>query len=483
MWNGNQVGTLHHGHWFKKPVDPYVVPGDPKSGRLKFIDDSNAGVRGEADKRVQAYCFRMCLTDFEPNRIPFQKPEGYNPNDYELYVRIFQTGWRETFNKFDRIPNHKTDTNNHGPFSTDFIGMNYDYPDATYERRKEIIAEHTKYQQGLMYFLANDLRVPAEIREKMSRWGLAKDEFLDNNNWSHQIYVREARRMVGEYVTTELDCMAKRRCPKPVGMGSYALDSHNVRRYVTPEGTVQNEGDIGVAPRGPYGIDFGSIIPKREKCTNLLVPVCVSSSHIAFGSIRMEPVFMILGQSAATAAALAIDDEIDVQKIDYEKLKTKLLADGQRLIYSGEKAKTQAKGVDPKTLSGFVLDNQDAKLTGVWSASSSMQKFVEEDYLHDADSEKGKNFAEYSFNNLNPGRYEVRISYTPNPNRSKNVPIRVIHQDGEKTVHVDQTQPPTIDGLFTPLGIFSFDKTATVVISNAGTNGYVVIDAVQLLVK
>jgi hypothetical protein len=339
-WNGNQVGTLHHGHWFKKPVDPYVVPGDPKSGRLKFIDDSKPGVRGDADKRVQAYCFRMCLTDHEPNRIPFPKPEGYNPKDYELYIRVFETGWRETFAKFDRIPNHKTDTNNHGPFSTDFIGMNYDYPDASYERRNEIIDAHVKYQQGLMYFLANDERVPADVREKMSRWGLAKDEFIDNKNWSHQIYVREARRMIGEYVTTELDCMAKRRCPKPVGMGSYALDSHNVRRYITPEGTVQNEGDIGVAPHGPYGIDFGSIVPKREQCTNLLVPVCVSSSHIAFGSIRMEPVFMILGQSAAAAAVLAIDEGIDVQKLSYEKLKERLTADGQRLTYSGQKPKS-----------------------------------------------------------------------------------------------------------------------------------------------
>ncbi|MDR3108733.1 MAG: FAD-dependent oxidoreductase [Planctomycetaceae bacterium] len=354
-WNGNQVGTLHHGHWFKKPVDPYIVSGDPKSGRLKFIDDSKPGIRGEADKLVQAYCFRMCLTDHEPNRIPFPIPEGYDPKDYELYVRVFQTGWRETFDKFDRIPNHKTDTNNHGPFSTDFIGMNYDYPDASYERRKEIIDAHVKYQQGLMYFLANDDRVPADVREKMSRWGLAKDEFPDNGNWPHQIYVREARRMVGEYVTTELDCMAKRRCPKPVGMGSYALDSHNVRRYITPEGTVQNEGDIGVSPHGPYGIDFGSIVPKREQCTNLTVPVCVSSSHIAFGSIRMEPVFMILGQSAATVAALALDDGIDVQQLDYEKLKERLVIDGQRLTYSGRNP--DVRGIDPKKLQGIVLDN------------------------------------------------------------------------------------------------------------------------------
>jgi hypothetical protein len=480
-WNGNQVGILHHGHWFKKPVDPYIIPGDPKSGRLKFIDDSKPGVRGEADHRVQAYCFRMCLTDYEPNRVPFPKPEGYNSNDYELYVRVFATGWRETFHKFDRIPNYKTDTNNHGPFSTDFIGMNYDYPDASYERRKEIIAEHTKYQQGLMYFLANDERVPDDVRNKMSQWGLAKDEFTDNGNWSHQIYVREARRMVGEYVTTELDCMAKRRCPKPVGLGSYALDSHNVRRYITPQGTVQNEGDIGVSPKGPYGIDFGSIVPKREQCTNLVVPVCVSSSHIAFGSIRMEPVFMILGQSAATVAVLAINENIDVQKLDYEKLKKHLTENGQRLSYSEQK--NNSNRVDTNKLDGIVLDNDSAKLIGNWESSSSMPKFVGADYLHDANEGKGNKSVEFSFKITKPGNYGVRISYTPNPNRSTAVPVRIAHRDGETIIKIDQTKKPSIDHLFVPLGTFPFDKTATITISNSETTGYVVADAVQLILQ
>ncbi len=330
-WNGNQVGTLPKGHLFEKPVDPYVVPGDPKSGRLKYVDDSAPGVRGEADDRVQAYCFRMCLTDHEPNRVPFPKPDGYDPSDYELLVRVFDTGWRKVFNKFDRIPNRKTDTNNHGPFSTDMIGANYEYPEASYEKRAAIIADHVRYQQGLMYFLANDPRVPEEIREKMSHWGLAKDEFSETGHWPHQIYVREARRMVGDYVMTEADCQSKRRCPRPIGMGSYNLDSHNVRRYITPAGTVQNEGDIQEPLREPYTIDLGSVLPKQAECENLLVPVCVSSSHIAYGSVRMEPVFMILGQSAATTAAFAIDAGTPVQEVDYPKLRERLLADGQRL--------------------------------------------------------------------------------------------------------------------------------------------------------
>ncbi len=182
-----------------------------------------------------------------------------------------------------------------------------------------------------MYFLANDLRVPATIREEMSNWVLAKDEFADNGHWPHQLYIREARRMIGQYVTTELDVQSKRVPPQPVGMGSYTMDSHNVQRYFTPEGYVQNEGDIGVSPNQPYRISYGSIIPKKGECENLLVPVCVSSSHIAFGSIRMEPVFMILGQSAATAACLAIDDQVSVQDVDYSRLKKRLIADKQRL--------------------------------------------------------------------------------------------------------------------------------------------------------
>jgi hypothetical protein len=248
-----------------------------------------------------------------------------------LLARIFEAGWRETFDKFDPIPNRKTDVNNHGPMSTDNIGFNYDYPEASYERRREILEEHRRYQQGWLYFIANDPRVPAEVRTRMRKWGLARDEFKDNGHWPHQIYVREARRMVGKYVMTENDLLKRRPTPDSVGMGSYTIDSHNVQRYITPEGYVQNEGDIGVATKGPYEIAYGALVPVREECRNLLVPVCVSSSHIAFGSIRMEPVFMILGQSAATAAAIAIDSNIAVQDVPYPRLRERLLKDGQIL--------------------------------------------------------------------------------------------------------------------------------------------------------
>ncbi|MCE4566831.1 FAD-dependent oxidoreductase [Maribellus sp. CM-23] len=333
-WNGVQVGVLHHGHHFGNlKISPYVIPGDPESGVLPLISTDFPGNKGDADQRLQAYCFRMCLTKTPENRIPVERPANYDSTQYELLVRVLDSGWRETFQKFDPIPNHKTDVNNHGPFSFDNIGMNYDYPEASYERRAEIIREHENYQKGLLYFYANDSRVPAEIREEMQQWGLAKDEFADNGNWPHQIYVREARRMRGKFVMTENEVLGKNPVLDPIGMGSYTMDSHNTQRYITPEGYVQNEGDIGVHPKHPYQISMGSVLPQQNECTNLLVPVAVSSSHIAYGSIRMEPVFMILGQSAAIMADMALNKKQDLQNIDYESLDKKLLEAGQVLSY------------------------------------------------------------------------------------------------------------------------------------------------------
>jgi hypothetical protein len=333
-WNGVQTGVYHHHHHFKavdEPIDPYWTPGDPSSGLLPRISPDPPGEKGQGDHRVQAYCFRTCMTNHPENRVPFPKPEGYDSTQYELLVRIFDAGWREWFGKFDAIPNRKTDTNNHGPFSSDNIGMNYDYPEASYERRKEIIKEHETYQKGLLWFVANDPRVPSEIQTEMQKWGLAKDEFTDNGNWPHQMYIREARRMIGKFVMTENELLKRRPTPESVGMGSYTIDSHNVQRYVDENGHVHNEGDIGVPLPGPYEIAYGALVPKKEECQNLLVPVCASASHIAFGSIRMEPVFMILGQSAAVAACMAIDEKIAVQDVEYEKLKNLLLEKGQVL--------------------------------------------------------------------------------------------------------------------------------------------------------
>lgn len=329
--NGVQTDSPHRFHGFDTPIDPYVVPGDPASGLLPRISVQPPGAELSGDKKVQAYCYRLCLSNHPDNRVPFEKPNGYDPAQYELLGRVFDMGWREGYMTFSPIPNRKTDTNNDGPQSTDNIGYNYEYPEASYARRREILDEHRRYQQGLLYFLANDPRAPADVRREMAEWGLAADEFQDNGHWPHQIYVREARRLVGEYVMTEADCLLERPTPEPIGMGSYTMDSHNVQRYVTADGFVQNEGDVEKPTPGAYQIAYRSLTPRREQASNLLVPVCVSSSHIAFGSIRMEPVFMLLGHSAATAADLAIERGVAVQAIDYGELRRRLLAEGQVL--------------------------------------------------------------------------------------------------------------------------------------------------------
>lgn len=333
-WNGVQQGVFHHKHHFQGlKISAYKVNGDPSSGVLARISTEALEPNGTGDDKVQAYCFRMCLTNDPDNRIAFPKPRNYDPEQYELLLRIFEVmDPMYVFQKFDPVPNNKTDTNNHGPFSFDNLGMNFDYPEASYERRKEIIQEHKTYQLGMLYFLSHDPRVPKQLQEAMQKWGLPRDEFVDNGNWSHQLYVREARRMVGRYVITERDLLGdlKSKTKKPIGMGSYGIDSHNIQRFVDSDGYVQNEGDVGVHV-GDYTIPYDVIVPKEEEVSNLIVPVAASCSHVAYGSVRMEPVFMILAQSGATAACIAMDDETSVQSVDYKKLRKQLLIDKQIL--------------------------------------------------------------------------------------------------------------------------------------------------------
>lgn len=333
-WNGVQAGVFHHGHWFRDKIDPYVIPGKPESGLLKGISADKPGPNCSGDKKVQAYCYRLCLTKNPLNKIPIKLPEGYDSSRYELLVRLSDKRWDEFFAKYDPIPNLKTDVNNHGPVSYDNIGMNWDYPEASYERRREIIKDHITYQKGILYFMRTDKRLPSRVRDEMNKWGYSADEFSDNDNWPYNIYVREARRMKGSYVMTENDIMSNRQVPDPVAMGSYTMDSHNIQRYVTDEGYVQNEGDLGVEPPKPYQISLGAILPRAGECNNLLVPVCVSATHIAFGSIRMEPVFMSLGQVAGTLASLSVEHDVPVSGIPYSKLKERLIADGQVIEYN-----------------------------------------------------------------------------------------------------------------------------------------------------
>ena len=328
--NGVQLRNTTN-HQFTLDIDPYRVPGDPASGLAPRISGERAAPDGSADQKIQAYTFRMCLTDVPANRVPFPKPQGYDASQYTLLKRYMDAGYRDFFRKFDRIPNGKTDTNNFGAFSFDNIGMNYAYPTGTDAERAAIVAEHVTYQQGLLWFMANDPGVPAETRAETSKWGLCKDEFADNGHWPREFYVREARRMVSDFVMAEPHLRGSKPTPKPIGMGSYNMDSHNVQRIVDARGFARNEGNIEISPGRAYPISYAAIVPKRSEASNLLVPVALSASHIAYGSIRMEPVFMILGESAAAAASLAIASGRPVQDIDYTRLRERLIANGQRL--------------------------------------------------------------------------------------------------------------------------------------------------------
>jgi hypothetical protein len=332
--NGVQTKNARS-HQFQVRVDPWVLPGDARSGLLPGLHAGGPGEEGSGDRRVQAYNFRMTLTDAPRNRLPITKPEGYDPRRYELLRRYVAAGVFDALDLNSPMPNLKTDVNNHGAFSSDHVGANYDYPDADHAGRERIFRDHVAYVQGLWYFLQNDERLPAAVREKAGRWGLCRDEFEDTGHWPHQLYVREARRMVGEVVMTEHHCRGEERVEDSVGLAAYGMDSHNVQRYVEG-GAARNEGDVQVGVPGPYPVSYRAIVPRRAEATNLLVPVALSASHIAYGSIRMEPVFMILGQSAATAASLALDGGGAVQDVPYPRLRERLLADGQILEWSGK---------------------------------------------------------------------------------------------------------------------------------------------------
>jgi hypothetical protein len=315
-------------------IDPYVVPGNPASGVLPNIHTDSPGQDGEADHQVQAYCYRLCFTDVPENKIPFAKPADYNEKQYEILFRYYAAGGKEFLLKVTLMPNRKTDTNNSGIFSTDYIGMSQAYPEADYATRDKILDAHISYTKGLLWALANDERIPVSVREKTALWGLAKDEFKDTGNWPHQFYIREARRMISDYVMTEQDIMRVRMPEDPVALGSYAMDSHCTQRFLDKEGHLRTEGGMFHGKVRPYGISYRSIIPKAEECTNLLVPVCLSATHSAYGSIRMEPVYMMLGQSAATAASLAIDLGCTLQQVPYPTLQKSLLADKQSLEWA-----------------------------------------------------------------------------------------------------------------------------------------------------
>jgi hypothetical protein len=460
-----------------------VSPFDGRKRLLLLVQEGVAGEPGAGDKKIQAYNFRLCLTQDPEQLTPFPKPANYDPARYELLARYLAKRPDLKVGQLMhpvRMPNAKTDTNNNGPFSTDHIGANWDYPEADDAGRQRIWQDHIDYTQGFLYFLGHDPRVPPPVRKEMNTWGLARGEFTDNHNWPHQLYVREARRMKGAYVMTQADIMEKRTKDDSVGLGSYNTDSHHVQRIVVPDGFVLNEGDFQVGVK-PYAIPYRSLIPREGECDNLLVPVCMSASHVAYGTIRMEPVYMILGQAAGVAASLALQDEAAVQKVALAKLHAKLKIQKAVLSPVGLSA-PGVRGLDPGKLPGIVVDDVDAAKTGDWIASTSTTPFVGQGYLHDNNQEQGKRRVRFTPKIVSAGRYDVRLYYSPHANRATNVMVVVHHEDGDTVVRVNQRKPPN-GGNPLLLGTFAFaaGTVGYVEIRNDQADGYVIADAVQWL--
>jgi hypothetical protein len=472
---------LMDGHQFPDGIDPYKIPGKRRSGLLWGVKADSLKPAGTEDKKIQAYNYRICLTSEPANQVPITQPDDYDPSRYELLLRLMDASpQKRRLNDYfiiSKMPNSKTDINNKGGFSSDMIGMNHAYPEASYAQRDSIVKLHENYTKGLLYFIGHDERVPKPLRDEMLMWGYPADEYLGNNHWSHQLYIREARRMIGEYVMTQQNCEGKRKVHDGIGMAAYTMDSHNCQRIVV-DGQVKNEGNVEVGGFGPYPISYRAIIPKEEHCTNLLVPVCLSATHIAYGSIRMEPVFMVLGQSAATAAVMAIENQVYIQDVNVKELQ-------HTLIHNP---------LCDSSVTDVVVDNEDGRHTRV-----NGKKWIRKDeggygksfLVSDPPEEKKlERNARFKFNTVRfhgpikaPGRYQVFI-YLPKVDACTDQ-MKVKVSDG-RTARERIVNPKNLSvegqasGEWLSLGQQEIiaGKRPFVEVTNEGATGKVVADAV-----
>ena len=485
--NGRVPGG--QGAWDRDfPLDPYVVKGDPSSGLLPLVDQGDPGIPGSPAPGIMAYCFRLCLSTAD-DRLPIAPPPDYDANDYELVARFIEAcqgiGDRmdlRWFSKHDPLPNDKWDFNT-ATFGGNLPGVNWEWPEASYDRRQEIAKRIENYHRGLLHFLATDPRVPETVRSDVRRFGLPQDEFVDNGGWPHQLYIREGRRMVSDLVMTEHHTFGRTVAANPVSLGSYGTDAHEIRRIVK-DGVVIREGKIaaGRGGAGPYPIGYGAIVPKKQQCENLFVTFALSASHTAFASIRMEPVFMATSQSAATAACLSIDQSVAAQDVNQPELRLRLLSDGQ--ILQWQHSRSRARRINqPDHLPGIVLDDISATFEGEWMTSSAVPSLVGVSYQHDANSDRGRKSVTFNPIINQSGQYEVRILYTADKNRTSRAQITVAGADEEKTTLINMREKPIVDGVPRSVGVYRFAAggQARIVISNDGSDGYVAVDGVQLL--
>ncbi len=466
-YNGVQFKDKHQ---FPDGVDPYKIPGKKESGLLWGISNETLAPNGTGDKKIQTYNIRVCFTNNPSNRIPITQPDDYQPERYELLLRVLEKKPVKNIGGFTSIapmPNNKTDINNNGAFSTDMIGENWDYPEADYNKRIEIKKAHDNYVKGFFYFIGHDPRMPSYLRKEMLQWGYPKDEYTDNKNWTPQMYVRETRRMIGEYVMTQLNCEGKDVVKDGIGLAAYTMDSHNCQRLVV-NGMVKNEGDVQVGGFDPYPIAYRSVIPKKKECTNLLVPVCLSASHIAYGSIRMEPVFMVLAQSSAVAACLSIDNNQAVQEVNIDQL--------QKII----KTNPYANGRLPE----IIVDNIDTSsviIKGDWSFGK--YGGFGPSYLRDTTRSSTAKSVKFIPQINKEGSYQIYTYYPKLQNGSEQTHIAIF--DGKKITNkiIKRSEVQVIGqtaGEWVSLGKcnLSKGKNAYVEISNKNANGIIVADAV-----
>jgi hypothetical protein len=457
---------------FGSNVNPYIISNNPSSGLLPLIQSNTLASQGSADSLVQTYNFRACFTTVASNRIAWTPPTNYNAAQFELLARYVQANPSTTLSSLmtlgTPLPNQKMDINNNGPISTDYVGDSSAYSEASPAQRIQIWQEHKNYEQGFFYFLATDPRVPSGVQSAMLNYGLSKDEFTDNGGWPWELYVRESRRMVSDYVMTQSNVFNQLVVPDSIGMGGYFTDSHYCERLVNG-GVIVNEGTARGDITVPYPISYAALVPATNECINLLVPWSTSASHIAFCSMRMEPTFMILSQAAATAACIAIDDNTIVQKVNIAKLQGQLLADAQAL-YSTASSTNAVDDADPTGVS----------IVGTWVSSTATSGYYGSDYLHDNNTNKGLNKVTFTPTLSQTRTYQVMARWTANTNRATNVPYDIVYPNGSNTVFVDQTKQ---GGQWVLLMTTNFNAGTNgyVRIRNTGTTGYVIADAVEFV--
>lgn len=472
--NGVQMQHLHQ---FVDNIDPYVVKGNPSSGLLWGISDASLAPTGSGDSMVQAYNYRICLTSDKDNMLPIEKPANYDPSRYELLLRIIEVQKNYNLNGYfiiSPMPNNKTDINNRGAFSTDMIGMNHRYPEASYAEREQIIQAHKDYTLGLLWFMGNDERVPQQLREQMLSWGLPKDEYVEYGHWTPQLYIREARRMVGEYVATQANCDNIAKVDDGVGMAAYTMDSHNCQRVVIVKdgkAMVKNEGNVEIYGGLPYDVSYRCLTPKREECDNLLVPVCLSASHIAYGSIRMEPVFMLLAQSAAKAACLAIDNQVKVQEVNVSEIQRMYVEDP---LLDGSPA-------------DIVIDDASLVAPDGWQRIEENRGYGRSYLVLEPTSEPKS--LRYPIEVENDGKYEIFTYFIRRSESSKQAELFVNDGNAERRVSLNADQIEVLgqtSGEWVSLGEYDMQrgKSGYVEFTNRGdVTGQICADAVLLVKK